>query len=260
MLPPAKVPRVRDDDPTTIAAFYESARKFALLDDLDEVAALCRAHCQLLGFEYFVYALRAPTEFADAELRLINGYPEGWVDRYFERSYHLCDPVIAYCSRRVAPIQWLDLAPHDDPQAAAMMADAARFGLRAGASVAMHSPNGELGVLSVALDRDPTEAHSITQRALPYLQVWAGHLHEAARRVFGLADADDDSRLTKRERECLRWAADGKTSWEIARLLRLSERTVNFHLNNSVTKLKVCNRQHAVAKAVWRGLIHPSPF
>lgn len=243
-----------------IAEFHDSLKRFSTLARVDEVADLCRVYCRRLGFDHFVYALRMPTGFAEAQLLMINGYPDGWVDRYFERAYHLCDPVIAYCSHRIAPVEWQDLAPTNSAEAQAMMDDAASFGLRAGASVAVHSPSGELGVLSLALDRDPEEARPVTRQALPYLQIWAGYLHETARRVFGFADHDGGTPLTDRERECLRWAADGKTSWEIAQLLRVSERTVNFHLNNSVTKLDVCNRQHAVAKAVWRGLINPNPF
>jgi len=65
----------------------------------------------------------------------------------------------------------------------------------------------------------------------------------------------DESLLTGRERECLIWAAQGKTSWETARILDVAEVTVNFHLKNVVKKLGVANRVQAVAQAVTDGLI-----
>ena len=61
--------------------------------------------------------------------------------------------------------------------------------------------------------------------------------------------------LTHRERECLMWTANGKTSWEIAVILGVSESTATFHLRNATTKLKASNRAHAAAKAIWLGLI-----
>jgi len=65
--------------------------------------------------------------------------------------------------------------------------------------------------------------------------------------------------LSQRETECLRWAAWGKTSWEIARILGVAERTVNFHLQNACRKLQACNRRAAVAVALSRGLLEGVP-
>ena len=61
--------------------------------------------------------------------------------------------------------------------------------------------------------------------------------------------------LTARERECLLWAAQGKTSWEIGRILGIAERTVNFHIANTCTKLDVRTRQAAITAALEWGLI-----
>ncbi|MDX3906423.1 MAG: helix-turn-helix domain-containing protein [Pigmentiphaga sp.] len=62
-------------------------------------------------------------------------------------------------------------------------------------------------------------------------------------------------RLSARESECLRWASVGKTSWETALILGVTERTVNFHLGNAFGKLKVNNKQAAVAQAILQGLL-----
>jgi DNA-binding CsgD family transcriptional regulator len=44
-------------------------------------------------------------------------------------------------------------------------------------------------------------------------------------------------RLTSQELECLRWCKEGKTNWEIGEILTISEKTVEFHLSNSMRKL-----------------------
>lgn len=64
-----------------------------------------------------------------------------------------------------------------------------------------------------------------------------------------------DSPLTERERECLVWTSTGKTSVEIARILGLSEHTVNHYLNNAARKLNAVNRTQAVAFAIRQGFI-----
>ena len=63
------------------------------------------------------------------------------------------------------------------------------------------------------------------------------------------------SALTARERECLKWASLGKTSWEIGRLVDISEHTARFHLRNACRKLSASNRQQAVAKAIQGGIL-----
>lgn len=61
--------------------------------------------------------------------------------------------------------------------------------------------------------------------------------------------------LSTRELTCLGWAAVGKTSWEIGVILGLTERTINFHINNACTKFQVHGRQAAITAALQAGLL-----
>lgn len=61
--------------------------------------------------------------------------------------------------------------------------------------------------------------------------------------------------ITNRELEVLKWAAIGKTSWEIASIMSISERTANFHLSNTARKLGVVGRRAACSLAISKGLI-----
>jgi DNA-binding response OmpR family regulator len=63
--------------------------------------------------------------------------------------------------------------------------------------------------------------------------------------------------LTDREAEALTWAARGKTSSEIATILGLTKRTVDFHIDNARLKLNASTRMHAAVKAAAGGLIEP---
>jgi DNA-binding response OmpR family regulator len=63
--------------------------------------------------------------------------------------------------------------------------------------------------------------------------------------------------LTEREVETLTWAARGKTSSEIATILGLTKRTVDFHIDNARLKLNATSRMHAAVKAAAGQLIEP---
>lgn len=62
-------------------------------------------------------------------------------------------------------------------------------------------------------------------------------------------------RLSKREVECLRWAAVGKTDVEIALILNRSCATVRFHIHNAAIKLEAVNRSQTVFKATQLGYL-----
>ena len=63
--------------------------------------------------------------------------------------------------------------------------------------------------------------------------------------------------LNDREVETLTWVARGKTSAEIAQILGLTKRTVDFHIDNARTKLGAATRTQAVIKAATGRLIDP---
>ena len=81
----------------------------------------------------------------------------------------------------------------------------------------------------------------------------------AGSQAEGIRKTDDGlvtpPQLTEREIECLGWTARGKSCWEVARILSISENTVNFHLKNAVRKLDASNKCHAAALAVSRGIV-----
>ncbi|WP_296598539.1 helix-turn-helix transcriptional regulator [Phenylobacterium sp.] len=77
-------------------------------------------------------------------------------------------------------------------------------------------------------------------------------------RLIGFAlenPADDEVRLTERERDTLAWVAEGKSDWEISVILGLSETTVRFHVDNARRKLGAVNRAQAVARLVAARLL-----
>ena len=101
-------------------------------------------------------------------------------------------------------------------------------------------------------------------------ETWAARLHGAALRFMsayhdarGTLPSPDARRLTRREIQCLKWAAAGKTDGVIAELVHISAPTVRFHLKNAAAKLRVVGRSQAVREAAALGYVglgfNPAP-
>ena len=65
----------------------------------------------------------------------------------------------------------------------------------------------------------------------------------------------DIRRLTPREREIISWVALGKPDWQIGRILMISPKTVNYHVETAKRKLGAATRGQAVAIAAGLGLL-----
>ena len=82
------------------------------------------------------------------------------------------------------------------------------------------------------------------------------HLHLTLSRIHGKNGMETGNvHLSVREKEVLDWLKQGKSSWDISVILGISERTVNFHVNNIKQKLGATNRPQALAVAMRLGLI-----
>jgi LuxR family quorum sensing-dependent transcriptional regulator len=76
-----------------------------------------------------------------------------------------------------------------------------------------------------------------------------------SRRFSGPDDPGLHVRLTPRETDVLKWVARGKTNWEIANIMAVTEATIKEHVGNICRKFGVKTRAHAVSLAIWHGYI-----
>lgn len=61
--------------------------------------------------------------------------------------------------------------------------------------------------------------------------------------------------MTQRESEVLSWIAQGKSDWQIGKILNISSKTVNYHAENAKRKLGVATRIQAVIGAIRIGAV-----
>jgi len=228
--------------------------------DLAEVAAACRHVAASLGFEHFIYGFRTPISLTHPCQFILSGYPRAWREHYDRNSYLAIDPVITRALSTILPFAWDEL-DKSDPAVARLFSEAAEFGLCHGFSVPVHGGRGEGGVLSLARAQPPLpEEAGERQHLFQQAQWFAAVLQQKLRQLVFQEAAPQTRQLTRRERDCLRLAADGQSAQDIARALRITERTVVFHLNHAEEKLGAKRRQHAVARGVALGQIEPACY
>jgi DNA-binding CsgD family transcriptional regulator len=118
-----------------------------------------------------------------------------------------------------------------------------------GIALPVHADRGRSGLI-MFLGSDI----EMSQRALLDVHARCFSIFSALCRIRP-ADDGGTGTISRRELECLKLTANGCTSEEIARLLKLSVHTANQYLTQSAQKLNAVNRTQAVAKALRLGLI-----
>jgi DNA-binding CsgD family transcriptional regulator len=119
----------------------------------------------------------------------------------------------------------------------------------------VHLPRGLVGAVFWC-SREPVGVEAIFAEH-------AGHLHNLAVKLVathneargGPRPAPEPQTLTRREVQCLRWAAAGKTDGEIGIILSLSVSTVRFHLRNAAAKLGATGRAQSIQIAAGLGFV-----
>jgi len=231
---------------------------FAAATSLREVRSGCREMCRRHGFDHFVYTVQVPVSFVNPRWYVLSDLPARWRRHYREMAYVEVDPTVAHCAERLTPLLWEDAERlyGGARKVRKLIRDAARFGLRSGVSVPVRGVRGALGSLSLVSGDEHSSVRPRIARALADLVMLTSYLHEAFERV----DRDRLVRLTRRERECLLWLTEGKTTAETSQILGVAYRTVTYHIHNAAEKLGTVSRQQAIARAVARGSISLRPI
>lgn len=175
-------------------------------------------------------------------------YPIEWLNIYLTRKYHQVDPIFKCNFKNFGLQYWSDTYKRITPPVK-FMSDAESFALRKGYTYGVKNLKGTEGSL-FSISGMSIECHPCIDVMLTLI---IPHLHQALCRILCHNNRKQSCPISSREREVLQWIRQGKSSWDISAILDISERTVNFHVNNIMQKLDVVNRLQAVAVAIDLG-------
>ncbi|EIA8608876.1 transcriptional regulator SdiA [Salmonella enterica] len=225
--------------------------RFQEMAAAEDVYTELQYQTQRLEFDYYALWVRHPVPFTRPKISLRTTYPPAWVTHYQSENYFAIDPVLKPENFRQGHLHWDDVLFHE---AKAMWDAAQRFGLRRGVTQCVMLPNRALGFLSFS--RSSLRCSSFTYDEVELrLQLLARESLSALTRFEDDMVMAPEMRFSKREKEILKWTAEGKTSSEIAIILSISENTVNFHQKNMQKKFNAPNKTQIACYAAATGLI-----
>ena len=251
--------RVLDRAVQNYVAELYSAASFS--DGLDRLANITWD----LGYTQLLYAYQQDAPRLPDGQRLplklkVRNFPNGWEDGWQRFMEH--DPYYHACFKGTLPFDWADVQNPEtldflEQDAWHYLAD---MGLSRGMTIPVHLPGGRFAVVSAILDDSRSDWCRLvknTREVMFHLtHQFNDMIHEKG--FEEQVEAPPPIRLSPRELECLRWAAGGKTAWEISKILNRSVETVRIHLKNAKQKLGAANMAHAIAKAAQFGMLQPN--
>jgi LuxR family quorum-sensing system transcriptional regulator CciR len=227
------------------------------LSDMAGLRDAIEQGCRELGFNYFaiVHHIRFGRPSTD-KVRLSN-YPLEWLGK-LRQNEDFREPVLKAAERTSTGFLWSHLheyVPLADAERRYMQR-AARYGLAEGFTVPNHVPGETFGSCHFAVSR----RSDFPEESLPAAQSLGCFGFEAARQLIrkGQQPSEDyvvAAPLTDRQRDCLLFAARGKSDSVIAQLLNLHPKTVNEHIEAAKRRYAVATRTQLVVRALFRSEI-----
>jgi len=226
---------------------------------LEELTLIFERILTQYGFDLFAIQYTTP------ELKKLNesphyltNFPKEWVQRYYDEKYYTIDPVISLGSQKRSPYFWDKLWEEASmpKHQCVFFNEAEEYGVASGVGLPILQVDSDPGIVSfVSSVCGPDEIAKIMAEENITLTLLATSFHHAVSNFFNKQPHPLAPHLTDREKECLTWAANGKTDVEIGMILNVSHRTVNMHLYNSYKKLNCISREQAVVKAMLMKII-----
>jgi DNA-binding CsgD family transcriptional regulator len=200
-----------------------------------------------LGFEFVLCCYTESSYSKGISVKMVNlSNPVEWAEEYDREGYLSHDPVRHEMERRLAVgdrmsfIYWDAYEWKLSPLEQMVIERRKHYGLTYGCSVFSDSEKQDFTFLVSFASRTTT----VDPRVETIAKSVVSHLMVTRKRLDMLALVNA---LSDKEKETAKWIMSGKTNWEIAQILNVTENTVKFHIKNIFGKLRVTNRQQAIA-------------
>lgn len=251
------------------ASGTDSAKEAAL--EIDRLAARVQQFGEDLGLPYIAASadIGSPEPmrnsrglpFAETLFRWVDPDLRYWEDRgfalrsFFIHAVRVCSEPFYFAQGRLAT--WRVNPALEAINKAGPPSE--RFGVGAAIIAPAYLPGGVIGAVVWATADTKFNVESVFAAHAPALHALALH--------FVAADHDHTARqaaalpvqLTRREIQCLKWGAAGKTDAEISAIMSISVPTVRFHMTNAARKLNVTGRSQAIYRAATLGYVGGAP-
>lgn len=210
-----------------------------------ELGFLLEGAARELGFDYFALLHHSSLVSPGPGLIRIDSYPDGWQAELEAHGLIGSDPVHHGCARTNIGFAWSELSElvTVGRKGREIFERCRRFDIGEGFTMPVNVPGEPGGSCSFAVRAG---AALPADRLLLAEQIGA-HAFRAARRLHDYPASARCPRLSRRERQCVRLLAAGKTDWEIAAILEISVETAHQYVKRARAAYDVVSRAQLVA-------------
>lgn len=236
------------------SAVLETIRSVQATQTVDETIVALSRFIETYGFErIFLGQLVNPANIPLKDILYVSDWPDELKEHRRRQMAILHDPIANCALRSKRPFSWAEAREHAS-RAGRMVVDMVHdYGITDGMMFPMHALHSVSGGVSLGgssrLDLSPMQVKELEI----VCQTVYYHLEE----MLGPFPYQKVAKLTRRETECVQFAAAGKSNWEIAQILGIQEDTVKKTLSRAGNKLEAVNRTHLVAIAIAKNQIFP---
>lgn len=221
--------------------------------DVSELDGVFAARIETLGYQNAGYIrVFGAGQFHPANFLFGHTYP-GWAERYQAKQYAIDDPVVMAACRLTSAFTLSEVAG-PSRAGAPILADSRIHGLFDGFCAPIRAGYDEVGFVMLGSDH----LLELTDYERFLLQGMCEGYARAGLTLL-LPEHGEPPSLTRRETECLKWVAAGRSDPQIGMVLGLSPNTVHGHVEAAKTKLGANSRAQLVLRAVMSGILRSDP-
>jgi DNA-binding CsgD family transcriptional regulator len=233
----------------TFEEFVEQSQRATTVLELERLFAKAMAD---EGFDN--YAMGAVVDGAIVDMAWVE-FPAGHFENYIAEGWSRIDPILAFTARAMRPFSWDAVAADmqfSAPQTA-LLEECERVGVRWLQILPFQGHNGRCDFVGVSRRHaEPPDPARIPLVRAVSAQAFCRHADLIGSDLTNDAAMND---LTRRELEVLKWMKHGKSNTEIADIVSVSVKTVEYHVGNILKKLGASNRTAAVVTAIKNRLL-----
>ncbi|MCR5869483.1 MULTISPECIES: LuxR family transcriptional regulator [unclassified Sphingomonas] len=226
------------------------------LQSVDSLSSLSDALVETterLGFHYFALTHHVDFPSADRQAVRLHNYPRDWETWFNSNGLGPTDPIHRASHATAFGFRWsrIEELIHLSKRDHHVLAHAVQHGIGEGFTVPGNVPGEVLGSCSFAC----RAGDRLAEERIALAQIAGQWLFETGRRLAVKRTILSPPTLTDRQIECILWVGRGKTDWEIAQILGVSQATVIEHLRNARARYDAPTRSMLTVRALYDGAL-----
>ena len=246
-----------------IDPFQEFVEETNAAQTVEDLVTSYLKRVKVFGYDRMIFCLMSDHSHIglSAGVGYINNYPDSWMKYYTEHGFDKIDPVIAYSRQKIGSFTWNEMSQELNlTRKQQLCLDLGKEAqLYNGMCTPIWGPHRFSGIGLATSEKN--NACDSRPEILDLINAYGYHFYLIFQRLHQESLSNnhvlENVFLTDREREVLKWAANGKSNNDIADILYISLSSVKFHLDNTYRKLHANDRVVACTKAIALGLINP---